>query len=93
MLIHRSALNGKHTAKFHVDLFSASMDFVIPQGDNSIIAYEYVEDKEPYLFDVAPFSCGSPHQVREQCLHFRTNNVFIMSKVSVSLLSQCSLGS
>ncbi|CAI8048905.1 Coronin-7 [Geodia barretti] len=35
---------------------------LIPQGDNSIIAYEYVEDKEPYLFDVAPFACGSPHQ-------------------------------
>ena len=36
---------------------------LIPQGDNSIIVYEYVEDKEPYLFDVAPFACGSPHQV------------------------------
>ena len=35
-----------------------------PQGDNSIIAFEYVEDKEPYLFDVAPFLCGSPHQVQ-----------------------------
>ena len=28
-----------------------------------MIAYEYVEDKEPFLFDVAPFACGSPHQV------------------------------
>ena len=36
---------------------------VISQGDNSVIAYEYVEDKEPFLFDVAPFACGSPHQV------------------------------
>ena len=39
---------------------------LIPQGDNSIIAYEYVEDKKPYLFDVAPFACGSPHQVRDR---------------------------
>ncbi|CAI8054249.1 Coronin-7 [Geodia barretti] len=36
--------------------------FLSGKGDNSIIAYEYVEDKEPYLFDVAPFACGSPHQ-------------------------------
>jgi coronin-7 len=36
--------------------------FLSGKGDNSITAYEYVEDKEPYLFDVAPFACGSPHQ-------------------------------
>ncbi|CAI8046126.1 Coronin-7 [Geodia barretti] len=36
--------------------------FLSGKGDSSIIAYEYVEDKEPYLFDVAPFACGSPHQ-------------------------------
>jgi coronin-7 len=36
--------------------------FLSGKGDNTIIAYEYVEDKEPYLFDVAPFACGSPHQ-------------------------------
>ena len=38
---------------------------VIVQGDNSIHAYEYVNSDPPYLFGVAPFSCGSPHQVSE----------------------------
>jgi len=28
-----------------------------------VLAYEYVEDQEPYLFEVNPFAIGSPHQV------------------------------
>ena len=47
-----------------------------PQGDNTILAYEYVEDKKPYLFDVAPFACGSPHQVS---LESRSNFVYFCS--------------
>ena len=43
-----------------------------PQGDNSIIAFEYVEDKKPYLFDVAPFVCGSPHQVQSVVIRCHT---------------------
>ena len=33
------------------------------QDDHTILAYEYVADQDPYLFEVTPFSCGSPHQV------------------------------
>ena len=35
------------------------------QGDKTILVFEYVPDKHPYLFDVSPFSCPSSHQVRE----------------------------
>jgi hypothetical protein len=33
------------------------------QGDTNIFAYEYVKSEAPYLFAVAPSSCGSSHQV------------------------------
>lgn len=29
-----------------------------------MFAYEYTPNEEPYLFEVAPFSCGAAHQVR-----------------------------
>ena len=28
-----------------------------------MLAYEYVPTESPYLFEVTPFACGSPHQV------------------------------
>lgn len=39
------------------------------QGDTSVLAYEYVPTESPYLFEVTPFACGSPHQVRINPIH------------------------
>lgn len=36
--------------------------FVSGKGDNTILAFEYVSDKEPFLHDVSPYGCGSLHQ-------------------------------
>ncbi len=34
-----------------------------------MLAYEYVPTESPYLFEVTPFACGSPHQVRTNSMH------------------------
>ena len=36
--------------------------FLTGKGDHTIVAFEYVAEQDPYLFEVTPFPCGSPHQ-------------------------------
>ena len=57
-------LSGKvHVLVIHTGLsvdLDLNFDF---QGDNSVIVFEYTDGQ---LYEVSPFSCGSPHQVSKE---------------------------
>lgn len=66
-------LSGKVTSippPSHLSLYYIPNNlYTYVQGDTSVLAYEYVSTESPYLFEVSPFSCGSPHQVRTNPIH------------------------